>query len=110
MNCLLVNQFATPGLGSLMGGRYLAGTIQLLFALAGFGLFLIWFGRLMVATWNEAMEAPHEKPAKWQLVLGLVLFAISWFHAWFTSISLLREPRPIPQPDSNPPAIPPVSP
>ena len=35
-NCALINQLATPGLGSLMAGRLVAGIGQLLLAVAGF--------------------------------------------------------------------------
>jgi len=37
-NCILVNLAATPGLGSLIGRRYLAGSGQLALALVGFVL------------------------------------------------------------------------
>ena len=34
-NALLLNQLATPGLGSLLAGRWIAGTGQLLCSVAG---------------------------------------------------------------------------
>ena len=37
-NAALLNQLATPGLGSVIAGRWLAGTGQLLVFLAGFAL------------------------------------------------------------------------
>ena len=42
-----MNQFATPGLGSLMGRRIIPGLGQLLLFLFGFLLFLFWFVRTM---------------------------------------------------------------
>ena len=48
---LVINQFATPGLGSLMAGRYLAGSIQLLLALAGFTLIVAWFFMVLNAAY-----------------------------------------------------------
>src|SRR6267142_5883224 len=41
--CLILNQFATPGLGSLMARRWFAGTGQLVLAVAGFCLLVGWF-------------------------------------------------------------------
>ena len=41
-NCCLVNQFATPGLGSLMGRRIVAGIGQLLLAFLGAALVIYW--------------------------------------------------------------------
>ncbi len=111
INCLLVNQFATPGLGSLMGGRILAGLIELGLALAGFALFVLWmlgkFGA-MIQQINETSDAPSLHP--WMGKLGLALFAGSWILSWFTSLSLLRHAPPAesePSPSDVPPIIPP---
>ena len=108
MNCLLVNQFATPGLGSLMGGRIVAGTIQLLMALGGFLLFI--YG-MSGSIYRVIYELPEPTGIRAHLGLeGFVLFGLSWVLAWFTSISLVRQaPRedpykPIP-PVIQPPKI-----
>ena len=45
-NCALINQLATPGLGSLMGGRIFAGIGQLILAVAGFIMVTGWFIQL----------------------------------------------------------------
>ena len=39
--CVLVNQLAAPGAGSLMGGWFLSGAIQLLATVTGFILFVV---------------------------------------------------------------------
>ncbi len=105
LNCLLINQFATPGLGSLMGGRILAGSIQLSLALAGFALAAIWLMRQSVNAYRQAFELPLQPDAHpWMGTAGFVLFAASWLLSWVTSLSLLRharrektaEPKPVP--------------
>ena len=92
MNCLLVNQLATPGLGSLMGRRFVAGTVQLALAVSGFLLVMAWFVQLFVKMYREAAgSAPQLERFSWTGKAGAVLFIASWLLAWFTSISLLRQ-------------------
>ena len=113
VNCLLVNQFATPGLGSLMAHRFIAGTVQLTLSIVGFGFFIGWFVQVCRATYRLVADQPPE-PARypWMGKAGLVIFAAAWFWAWITSLSVLRQarknqaadlstPRPIP-PRINP--------
>ena len=91
-NAALVNQLATPGLGSLMAGRWFAGTGQLLLALAGFVLLLVWFVRVMDHYYGLMFSDAAPQPVKpiW-LIGGGGLFAVSWVWALITSISLLGE-------------------
>lgn len=106
MNCLLVNQFATPGLGSLMGRRIVAGTIQLTLAVAGFLCVIAWFVQILVKTYREtAGYAPLPNSFSWTGELGAILFIASWVLAWFTSISLLRESK-----NTEPPPLHPLPP
>jgi hypothetical protein len=92
--CLLLNQFATPGLGSLMARRYVAGSIQLLLAIVGFLLFLGWFLQLFTGMYRMAAGL-EDQPAQrsWLAWGGVLLFTASWLLAWPTSISVLREGR-----------------
>ena len=46
VSCVLVNLAATPGLGSLMARRVVAGTGQLLLAVVGFCLIVGWMFEL----------------------------------------------------------------
>ena len=55
-NSFLINQLATPGLGSLMARRYVEGIGQLLLAFAGFGLILVWFTSLMLKMFRDVDE------------------------------------------------------
>jgi hypothetical protein len=109
-NCFFVNQFATPGLGSLMGGRILAGIGQLLLALIGFGLLMVWFLQTIKVYYSladeDAPELTHVSYARYFLA-GALFFAASWLWSLLTSISLIRSakvPEPLP-PGSIPPRI-----
>jgi hypothetical protein len=92
--CALVNQLATPGLGSLMGGRILAGTLQLVLAVLGFACFVGWFAQACVRTYRMTEDLPPV-PARypWLGWAGLGIFGAAWLLAWVTSLSLLREAR-----------------
>ncbi len=90
-NAVLMNLLATPGLGSLMARRRMAGTGQLVVFLAGFLLFMSWFARLMIETYREVVNgaAPHSVALLGELGVGFV--AVAWIWSLFTSLSILRE-------------------
>lgn len=108
-NCFLVNQFATPGLGSLMGGRILAGLGQLLLALIGFAFVIIWFIH-MIKTMMDTMtgeDVPVHVSYSSYFFAGALFFGASWLWSLLTSLSLMRNakiPEPLP-PGSIPPRI-----
>ena len=113
-NAALVNQFATPGLGSLMAGRWLAGIGQLLLAVAGFVLVVMWFFKTMIQLYDQIDDNPTSPPVAWIGETGAALFIIAWFWALVTSVSLLlraksEEPA-ASQMGSLPPANPPDKP
>ncbi len=95
MNCLLVNQFATPGLGSLMGRRYIEGTVQLLLAIAGCGLALVGFFVWILNLYRQmgGAAAPVAGPFPWYGKIGGIIFVTSWLLSWVTSISLVRQAK-----------------
>jgi hypothetical protein len=103
--CLVVNQFMTPGLGSLGVGRRIAGTVQLTLALVGFFMVVIWMANMVGATLRGATagEALDVRPWLWKAGLGLL--AAGWCLALVTSLQVLLETRD--QPNSRPPALPP---
>src|SRR5438874_1633817 len=106
-NCFLVNQFATPGLGSLMGGRILAGIGQLLLALLGFALVLTWFLLTMKEYYSLIdSDAPATSYGRYALSGGL-FFLAAWLWSLLTSLSLLRQAKidDPPPPLSAPPRI-----
>jgi len=103
-NSFLINQLATPGLGSLMARRYVEGTGQLLLALLGFGLFVAWFIALMAKTLREVEEPGGSvHSVAWLGEAGAVIFAVSWIWSLVTSLSLIREAE-----ANEPPQITPV--
>ena len=94
LNCAIINQLATPGLGSLMARRYFAGTVQLLVALIGFLLFVGWFIQMMMRSYRLASDLPPQPdPYPWMGKAGVLIFAASWLLAWPTTISVLRAAR-----------------
>jgi len=92
-NSFLVNQLATPGLGSLMARRYVAGAGQLLLALIGFGLLVAWFISVMARVYRQVEGDSSATSAAWLGEAGAVTFAASWLWSLVTSLSLLREAR-----------------
>jgi hypothetical protein len=89
----LLNQFATPGLGSLLGRRWVSGGGQLLLAVAGFLLFCAWFINVLQQYYGliDSDRPVHLHPG-WAAA-GVGVFALAWLWALVTSISLLREGR-----------------
>ena len=90
-NAVLVNQLATPGLGSVLAGRYLSGSGQLLLALAGFTLFILWFVAVMKQFYGQIQGDVEVKPVGWIGLTGLAVFAAAWLWALVTSLSIMRE-------------------
>jgi hypothetical protein len=94
MNCLLVNQFATPGLGSLMGRRFIEGAVQLALAVGGFVLVIVAFFEWILYLYHQlGGPAPDAGPFPWYGKIGAILFVTSWLLSWITSISLVRQAR-----------------
>jgi 4a-hydroxytetrahydrobiopterin dehydratase len=88
----LLNLLATPGLGSLYCGRWIAGTGQLVLAVAGFTLVVVWFLKEMIPYYGLMFsdEPPH-LPSLKMLGEGSTLFAASWLWSAVTSLGLLHE-------------------
>jgi hypothetical protein len=94
INCAIINQLATPGLGSLMARRYVAGAVQLFLAVIGFCLFVGWFVQMMVKTYRLATDLPAQPdPYPWMGKMGVLIFVASWLLAWPTTISVWRAAR-----------------
>jgi len=90
-NAVLINQFATPGLGSVLVGRYVSGTGQLLLAVTGFSLFVLWFIAILRQFYGQIQGDIEVKSVAWIGWTGLAIFAASWCWALITSISIMRE-------------------
>src|SRR5437870_2315865 len=92
--CLILNQFATPGLGSLMARRWIAGAGQLLLATVGFCLVVGWFVQSLMQAYrmfSNLPETPQRYP--WLGRTGMLLFLAAWLWSWVTSLSVLRQAR-----------------
>jgi 4a-hydroxytetrahydrobiopterin dehydratase len=90
-NAALLNLLATPGLGSLIGRRWVAGIGQLVFAILGFTLFVVWFVKEMFQYYGQISGDVEVRPIGGFLESGLILFGAAWLWSAVTSISLLRE-------------------
>ena len=92
-NAAIVNQLATPGLGSLVARRWVAGAGQLLLALTGFCFVIAWFVAVLIQFYGQIEGNVKPHPVGWIGETGAVIFFAAWLWAWVTSISLLREAR-----------------
>ena len=92
-NCALLNQFATPGLGSLMAGRVFAGAGQLGIFLVGFVLFLIWFVGVVRHFYSLMFTDAEPHPRHWLAFAGISWCAVAWLWSLVTSLSIIREGR-----------------
>ena len=108
-NCLLMNLFATPGLGSLMGGRILAGLGQLLIFLVGFAFIGLWFYCTMKQYYSLMDFSADDTRAKVSYIhyflAGFLFAAASWLWSLLTSLSLMRQAK-TPEP-TTPGSVPP---
>jgi len=87
---VLINQCATPGLGSLMAGCYIAGAGQLLLSLAGAAFILVWFANVLKVAYT-LMESTGEPDLRhWVGLTGFGLLFLAWGWAWISSVSILR--------------------
>jgi hypothetical protein len=92
--CILTNQAATPGLGSLMARRLWVGTGQLLLALAGSVLILGWMFQLFHRVFLQQLGDPVPPDSSgWMWKWGLLLFGASWLWSLVTSLSLWRQAK-----------------
>lgn len=103
VSCALMNQLATPGLGTLLAGRYLAGAVQLVLALVGFCGFLAWFLLFMQFYYGALIDGTAaEFDRHWIGKYSAALFVIAWFLALGSSVRLLREAKKTP---ASPPEL-----
>jgi hypothetical protein len=92
-NAALINQLATPGLGSLIARRWLAGTGQLFLSVTGCVMVIIYIWQWDVRAYGEVTENFEPMPRGWLGGLGTILFGASWLWSLATSISLLRQAK-----------------
>ncbi|MBX3743838.1 MAG: hypothetical protein KF833_00885 [Verrucomicrobiae bacterium] len=104
---ILINQLATPGLGSWLAGFRVAGLGQLILSISGFLLFLVFFGAWMLELgrfWYYALDEVHlPDPFWWQS--SLLLFGAAWLWAAITSCQMFGQLRRLPRPPTTPPSL-----
>jgi len=91
--CVVTNQLVTPGLGSIVAGRFWAGLIQLALALAGCVLLVLWFFHLLKVELQGEDLAAGLHPYAWLGEVGLALFLSGWLLALSSSVGSLRQAR-----------------
>jgi 4a-hydroxytetrahydrobiopterin dehydratase len=91
-NATLLNLLATPGLGSLLGRRWIAGAGQLLVFLAGFTIYCVWAFKNLAQYYSMMFSdvPPHSIGRNRMAWTGVALCAAAWVWSAVTSISLLR--------------------
>jgi hypothetical protein len=93
-SCALVNLAATPGLGSLMARRMVAGIGQLLLALAGFVLIVGWMFELFRRVYLQQLGEPVPPDSSdWMWRWGTICFGAGWLWSLVTSLNLLRRAK-----------------
>jgi hypothetical protein len=101
-NCILLNQLATPGLGSFMAGRRLAGAGQLLVAVAGFLMVCGWFALTAINSYNIMVNDAEPRSAAWLGKAGAFTFGAAWLWALLTSVQIHRAIEETPPPEVPP--------
>lgn len=104
-NAALLNLAATPGLGSIMAGRRVAGIGQLILAVAGFGMVLGWFVKLMRDYFSLISDQPGEPQVSFGwLQAGAAVIAAAWLWSLVTSLQIIRSvPKNLPS--TTPPRL-----
>lgn len=118
--CVLVNQLAFPGLGTVWAGQR-GGYAQAALMLAGFFLvvgFVFWF---LLASFQRLLSGNPDSADLWALLrahawiglAGLALSALAWCWALFSSLAILRQAQAPSEPNGEagrvPPSPPPLS-
>ncbi len=89
-----INLLATPGLGSVMGGRKGAGRGQLFFSVTGFCLIVGWIIQLSIGLSEAEISGTDATPIPaWWWQYGALAFGIGWLWSLITSVSMLIESK-----------------
>lgn len=105
-NAALVNQLATPGLGTLMLGKLALGLAQLALAIAGFLFIIAWFAMILFQYYGQISGNVEVKPVGWIGITGAILFVAAWTWSLFSSIGFIRKAKRLAQHDLGiPPRI-----
>ena len=90
-----MNLFATPGMGSLMGGRIIPGLGQLFLFLIGFAFITYWFHRTIKEYYSLMDEdIPVRISYAKYFLAGFLFAAASWLWCLLTSIRMVQQAKP----------------
>ena len=89
VGCAMINQFATPGLGSIVARHFIAGTGQLILAVIGFCFLTRWIFQWSHSLVAEVMQTQKVPPSGFLLHWGIAIFGIAWLWSLITSIQIL---------------------
>ena len=104
--CALINQLATPGLGSWLARRRIAGAGQLALACAGFALIVVWMSQSIYSMFGQVFsDTTGSAPPDWMWKWGWILFGASWVWALVTSVELLFQARGLEKSGKIPPRL-----
>ena len=95
--CVVINQLAFPGMGTVMAGRW-SGYLQSAIMLGGFfltmGFMCCYFASLFSFMAHSEGGEPHLKelcgPYAWAGVSGVALCLVAWGWALVSSIAIMR--------------------
>jgi len=100
MTCLLVNQLACPGIGTMMAGRRVTGLVQAIIMVAGFCLTLAYALMYLSAVYKFVLDARATEatwkamqPSAWLGIVGFVLCSVAWLWALVSSFQIVNESR-----------------
>jgi hypothetical protein len=103
--CVLQN-LATPGIGSLKARRIFSGICQLTLAIASCFLIFAWVVEWSYRIYQAQNDEPiPQNPSGWLLKWGVVCFGLSWLWALITCVSLVLRAKAAER--RNPQRIPP---
>jgi hypothetical protein len=91
--CILTNLCATPGLGSVFARRVVVGVFQLILAIAGFCLIVVWMFRAVFTEVSEEINGGTATVPGWMWKWGFILFGVAWLWSLVTSIDLWRQAK-----------------
>jgi 4a-hydroxytetrahydrobiopterin dehydratase len=87
----ILNILVMPGLGSLLSGRWVAGTGQIIIVTVGAVMLFIWLYKVLAQYYGLMFGDVQSQTVGWIGEIGGVLFAVSWLWSAVTSLSLFRE-------------------
>ena len=89
--CALINQAATPGLGSYMAGRRIVGALQLVFSVGGCLLITVWIFQTSYGVALEQMGEARVRAGDWLWNWGWISFGASWCWSLVSSFAMALE-------------------